>query len=172
MAIALPDVFTLGHSPDPDDAFMFYALAAGQDRHARLPVRAHPPGHRDAQPARDARRTAPFGHLHRRGRLRARQICAAAQRREHGRRLRPDGRRRRQPPCRCPTPCARATRKRSMRGCDGKRIAIPGEEDERVSVAAALQARFRLRRRAVRPDFRRRARTGAPTRASSSTRGS
>jgi 1,4-dihydroxy-6-naphthoate synthase len=24
---ALPDVFTLGHSPDPDDAFMFYAMA-------------------------------------------------------------------------------------------------------------------------------------------------
>src|SRR6201993_2130428 len=22
-----PDVFTLGHSPDPDDAFMFYAIA-------------------------------------------------------------------------------------------------------------------------------------------------
>src|ERR1700704_4196142 len=22
-----PDVFTLGHSPDPDDAFMFYAMA-------------------------------------------------------------------------------------------------------------------------------------------------
>jgi 1,4-dihydroxy-6-naphthoate synthase len=25
--MATPDVFTLGHSPDPDDAFMFYALA-------------------------------------------------------------------------------------------------------------------------------------------------
>ena len=24
---SLPDVFTLGHSPDPDDAFMFYAMA-------------------------------------------------------------------------------------------------------------------------------------------------
>src|SRR5436853_2808007 len=24
---ATPDVFTLGHSPDPDDAFMFYAMA-------------------------------------------------------------------------------------------------------------------------------------------------
>lgn len=24
---AVPDVFTLGHSPDPDDAFMFYAMA-------------------------------------------------------------------------------------------------------------------------------------------------
>src|SRR5450631_1835186 len=22
-----PDIFTLGHSPDPDDAFMFYAMA-------------------------------------------------------------------------------------------------------------------------------------------------
>ena len=28
MVSTLPDVFTLGHSPDPDDAFMFYALAA------------------------------------------------------------------------------------------------------------------------------------------------
>ncbi len=27
MATTLPEVFTLGHSPDPDDAFMFYALA-------------------------------------------------------------------------------------------------------------------------------------------------
>jgi 1,4-dihydroxy-6-naphthoate synthase len=27
MAILHPDVITLGHSPDPDDAFMFYALA-------------------------------------------------------------------------------------------------------------------------------------------------
>ena len=24
------EVFTLGHSPDPDDAFMFYALAEGK----------------------------------------------------------------------------------------------------------------------------------------------
>ena len=28
MAAQIPEVFTLGHSPDPDDAFMFYALAA------------------------------------------------------------------------------------------------------------------------------------------------
>ena len=28
MAADIPEVFTLGHSPDPDDAFMFYALAA------------------------------------------------------------------------------------------------------------------------------------------------
>ena len=30
MAADIPEVFTLGHSPDPDDAFMFYALAAGK----------------------------------------------------------------------------------------------------------------------------------------------
>ena len=30
MASALPEIFTLGHSPDPDDAFMFYALAEGK----------------------------------------------------------------------------------------------------------------------------------------------
>ncbi len=30
MAADLPEVFTLGHSPDPDDAFMFYALAANK----------------------------------------------------------------------------------------------------------------------------------------------
>ena len=28
MPAHIPEVFTLGHSPDPDDAFMFYALAA------------------------------------------------------------------------------------------------------------------------------------------------
>jgi 1,4-dihydroxy-6-naphthoate synthase len=27
MTTAVPEVFTLGHSPDPDDAFMFYAIA-------------------------------------------------------------------------------------------------------------------------------------------------
>ena len=30
MAAPLPEIFTLGHSPDPDDAFMFYALAANK----------------------------------------------------------------------------------------------------------------------------------------------
>ena len=30
MATPHPDVITLGHSPDPDDAFMFYALAEGK----------------------------------------------------------------------------------------------------------------------------------------------
>ena len=30
MPADIPDVFTLGHSPDPDDAFMFYALAANK----------------------------------------------------------------------------------------------------------------------------------------------
>lgn len=30
MAAQIPEVFTLGHSPDPDDAFMFYALAANK----------------------------------------------------------------------------------------------------------------------------------------------
>lgn len=30
MASSTPEVFTLGHSPDPDDAFMFYALAEGK----------------------------------------------------------------------------------------------------------------------------------------------
>jgi 1,4-dihydroxy-6-naphthoate synthase len=28
--MSTPDVFTLGHSPDPDDAFMFYAMAEGK----------------------------------------------------------------------------------------------------------------------------------------------
>ena len=30
MVADIPEVFTLGHSPDPDDAFMFYALAANK----------------------------------------------------------------------------------------------------------------------------------------------
>ena len=30
MPAQIPEVFTLGHSPDPDDAFMFYALAANK----------------------------------------------------------------------------------------------------------------------------------------------
>ena len=30
MPADIPEVFTLGHSPDPDDAFMFYALAANK----------------------------------------------------------------------------------------------------------------------------------------------
>ncbi|MEI8235174.1 MAG: MqnA/MqnD/SBP family protein [Verrucomicrobiota bacterium] len=28
--MSIPEIFTLGHSPDPDDAFMFYALAEGK----------------------------------------------------------------------------------------------------------------------------------------------
>src|SRR5205814_7890700 len=30
MAATLTETFTLGHSPDPDDAFMFYAMAANK----------------------------------------------------------------------------------------------------------------------------------------------
>src|SRR5437773_11965616 len=30
MAATLTGTFTLGHSPDPDDAFMFYAMAANK----------------------------------------------------------------------------------------------------------------------------------------------
>src|SRR3954447_15590850 len=30
MAASLTETFTLGHSPDPDDAFMFYAMAANK----------------------------------------------------------------------------------------------------------------------------------------------
>src|SRR5437870_13841008 len=30
MAATLSETFTLGHSPDPDDAFMFYAMAANK----------------------------------------------------------------------------------------------------------------------------------------------
>src|SRR5438874_12496276 len=30
MAATLTETFTLGHSPDPDDAFMFYAIAANK----------------------------------------------------------------------------------------------------------------------------------------------
>ena len=55
----------LGHSPDPDDAFMFWGLAAGEVDTARLRVRARPRGHPDAErvgargPARGDRDLAP-----------------------------------------------------------------------------------------------------------------
>ena len=91
MAADIPEVFTLGHSPDPDDAFMFYALAAH-----KIDTRGYHFEH-ILQDIETLNQRAERGELHlRRSRsstLRPRQICAAAQRREHGRRLRPDGHR-------------------------------------------------------------------------------
>ena len=52
---AVTRVIHVAHSPDSDDAFMFYALAEGQDRDRRPHVRARAAGHRDAQPARASR---------------------------------------------------------------------------------------------------------------------
>ena len=45
------DVFTLGHSPDPDDAFMFYAMAQEKNGSARVPVRASTGRHYDVERA-------------------------------------------------------------------------------------------------------------------------
>ena len=83
--------FTLGHSPDPDDAFMFYAMAEN-----KIDLRGYRFEHRleDIQTLNErahARRTAYFGDLDSRLRLRQRQVCAAALRSEHGRWLRADG---------------------------------------------------------------------------------
>ncbi len=82
--------FLLGHSPDPDDAFMFYALAQHKiDTH----------GHRFEHILQDIEtlnQRALRGELAYLGcldpclRLPGRQICVAPLWREHGRRLRSD----------------------------------------------------------------------------------
>ena len=60
---------TLGHSPDPDDAFMFYALAKELiPTHGSIST--HFAGHPDAQRARHARRTRHLRRQHPRLRLR------------------------------------------------------------------------------------------------------
>ena len=84
-------VFTLGHSPDPDDAFMFYAMAEN-----KIDLRGYRFEHR-LEDIQTLNERAIRGELHISAisihayALCERPIRAAALRREHGRWLRPDG---------------------------------------------------------------------------------
>ena len=80
--------FTLGHSPDPDDAFMFYAMAREKNRSARVPVRASTGRYSDVERTRASRRAAHFRDLDPCLCVRRKQIRSAALRSEHGGRLR------------------------------------------------------------------------------------
>jgi hypothetical protein len=85
-----PTTLTLGHSPDPDDAFMFYALAKGL-----IPTHGFRFEH-ILQDIQTLNERATRGELDISAiSIHAYAVCqrpirAAAQRREHGRRLRPD----------------------------------------------------------------------------------
>ena len=102
----------LGHSPDSDDAFMFYGLAEGKVdteglsfEHILRDIETLNQWAREGQ-------SGDHGHLGACLCLRRRQVCDPDARREHGRQLWPDGRH------------SRASR--SSSGCAGERIAIPG----------------------------------------------
>ena len=79
----------LGHSPDADDAFMFWALASGRVDRARLRVRARAARHPDAERVGSRGPAGDDCHLAARVPVRSGPLRAAAARREHGRRLRP-----------------------------------------------------------------------------------
>ena len=83
----------VAHSPDSDDAFMFYALAEGKIDTGGPPLRARAAGHRVAQPARAARRARGDRRLDSRVRVSLRPLRAAAARLVDGRPLRPAARR-------------------------------------------------------------------------------
>ena len=95
----------IAHSPDSDDAFMFYGLASG-----KVPSRGYELEH-VLSDIETLNRAAFDGHVRNHGRvvsrLRApdRSLHPAAARRQHGRPLRPDRRRRRRRPRRS-TACA------------------------------------------------------------------
>ena len=85
MAATVTETFTLGHSPDPDDAFMFYAMAAN-----KIDLRGYRFKHQleDIQTLNErAMRggAAYFRGLDSRLRLRLGQVFVAALRCEHGR---------------------------------------------------------------------------------------
>ncbi len=93
----MPDrLIRLGHSPDPDDAFMFYALAD-----ELIPTDGFRFEHvlRDIETLNDWARRAARGHggVGARLRLPRGHLPAAPARRLHGRAVRPDGRRARGP---------------------------------------------------------------------------
>ncbi len=93
------EIFTLGHSPDPDDAFMFYAMAEN-----KIDLRGYRFEHRleDIQTLNERAlrgRAAHFCDLDSRFCLCERPVCPSPLRRQHGRWLRPHGghRRKRRP---------------------------------------------------------------------------
>ena len=53
---ALTREISIAHSPDSDDAFMFYALATNKVRVSRSALHAHPLRHRNLEPESAARR--------------------------------------------------------------------------------------------------------------------
>ncbi len=138
----IPDRFTLGHSPDPDDAFMFYAMAEN-----KIDLRGYRFDHRleDIQTLNERARR---GELHisaisihayayvanSRVCVRGQELCAAAVRREHGRRIRTSG-------------CAKTlnAQRSTLNAQSG--LAAPacdrraGRDDKRVSGAAAFSGK-------------------------------
>ena len=84
------EVFTLGHSPDPDDAFMFYAMAQN-----KIDLRGYRFEHR-LEDIQTLNERAVRGELHISAIInpclcaRCAQIRAATLRSEHGGRLRAD----------------------------------------------------------------------------------
>ena len=136
---ATKQLIRVGHSPDPDDAFMFYALAndridTGDYEFTHELVDIETLNRRAFQAEAGA-----DGREHSRLRVSARQVHAVHVRREHGRRLRADGRR-------AAADDGRATA-RSLT------IAVPGKlTSAYLALRLCLGADFRVRRSAVRPD--------------------
>ena len=85
-------IITVGHSPDPDDAFMFYALAHDKIDTGDLQFRHELQDIETLNRRGIARRAGSHGRQHPRLRPPARQVRAAAERLQHGRPLRADGR--------------------------------------------------------------------------------
>ena len=119
-----PCRITVAHSPDSDDAFMFYGLASGNVDTGGIERRPGPGGHRDAESRRVRRQVRGHRRVVPRLRAPASTVCAAAARREHGRRYGP----------------IVVTRADGPNGVKGRTIAIPGHADDGVSDAAALRA--------------------------------
>ena len=132
---------TVAHSPDSDDAFMFYGLASGAVDTGGSGGRAPPVGHRDAEPG--GLRGQVRGHRRLVPRLRVppRPLHPAAARRQHGRELRPDRRGARGRPA--------IARRRARGGARAADVGLPG--------AQALRPGGRHRGDAVRRDPGRRA---------------
>ena len=119
-------LITVGHSPDPDDAFMFYALAHDKIDTGDLQFR------HELQDIETLNRRALRGELevtaisiHAYAHL-AGQVCPAAERLQHGRSLWADGRRR---------------RPMNVDELTTVTIAVPGTHDHGVPDAAAAAAR-------------------------------
>ena len=151
---------TVAHSPDSDDAFMFFGLASGNVDTGGIVVDQVLVGHRDAE-SRGVRRQV---RSHRRlvSRLRAprRQVRAAAARRQHGRQATARSSSRRQ----------RRRRRRSVKGTHASRF--PGTLTTAYLTLRLYEPRLRVRRRAVRSRFSRRCSTARPTPGCSSTKAS